>query len=376
MMTTDHVKRFLITLSLGIFFIVLSESFCVLDSTYVRITKDGRCTWGTYRVETDGVDTLEYRAEDPGKPEGTVPFWSDEEIARKVCTISVPKDIPLQWRFLNGLCQCSTRHTGNNLIYTFVVENLQKFDVEPNMADIEIVAPKLEIALKFDEPEVSEKENNRLVIEAKDFLDEDGNIFGSITLTAQGKPADYLTAVFTGNPKAEWKSIFESFMLGVSPKAKLLGIDYGRDPLKSKDKSVSISIKYSIREYAVMGDNILSFKPVTLNNFIPALFSFVKMDTSVEKRKYKFKDDYSREISISEHINIPRGYLLSTGSQRSAADGKTTTFKGCVSQSYAGLDIVENVTLTKNIYEPDEWPEFRNTVEEFRKYADWITIVK
>jgi len=265
---------------------------------------------------------------------------------------------------------------GNNLLYSFFTDNLEPFVAEPDMADTLTVAPKLVISRKLADVIPEDTTKSPISIVAKNILEENGTMVGVITVTAKGKQMDYFNDIFRNNPKETWKQIFEELLLNVSPKARLAGLDYGRNPREFPNGQGKIVIKYRIPDYAVQGERELSFKPVTLNHFLDELLSFTRMDTSLETRKYKFIDLCPRLVDIVETISVPKGYLLAGGSRRANIQGEAASFSGGVSQSYAGLEIREKLLLGKRTYDPSDWKDVKGAIEGYIKNSEWITIVK
>ena len=56
----------------------------------------------------------------------------------------------------------------------------------------------------------------------------------------------------------------ESQLLNVSPKARMLGVDYGKAPKDYQAGPIRITFRYEIPDYALVGDRELLLKPMVM----------------------------------------------------------------------------------------------------------------
>lgn len=77
---------------------------------------------------------------------------------------------------------------------------------------------------------VSAPENHYVRIKADNRLEADGTLRGTFTLTAEGQSDSNIRRIFTTGFQSEWKSTMERQLLAISPKARLLSVDYGKIP--------------------------------------------------------------------------------------------------------------------------------------------------
>lgn len=77
---------------------------------------------------------------------------------------------------------------------------------------------------------VSAPENHYFRIKANNKLDKNGKLTGQFTLTAEGQSDLNIRRIFTTGWQSDWKNSMESQLLSISPKAKLLKVDWGKIP--------------------------------------------------------------------------------------------------------------------------------------------------
>ena len=72
-----------------------------------------------------------------------VPFWVDYPTVKKVYSVSVPDNKPVQYEFYQGECRSSIRKVDGRKLLTFSVSMAMPFKSEKNMVALYDVAPKL-----------------------------------------------------------------------------------------------------------------------------------------------------------------------------------------------------------------------------------------
>lgn len=224
---------------------------------------------------------------------------------------------------------------------------------------------------------ISAPENHYVRINADNTLDAHGNLTGTFTIKAEGQSDLAMRSIFTQGFQSEWQHTMEKQLLAVSPRARLVKVDYGTNPENYQAAPISITFTYEIPAYAMnySQDKTMIFKPFTLNNLYRQVMSFLNVDTSVKERKYGFKDRCSRLVDIRETLHLPDGYknakASSASSRSNAAD-----FDGSVNQNGQTLQIAATIALKKRVYAAADWTDFRRAVNQFKNIGDYIILKK
>lgn len=224
---------------------------------------------------------------------------------------------------------------------------------------------------------VSAPENHYVRINADNALDAQGNLKGTFTIKAEGQSDLAIRSIFTQGFRSEWQHTMEKQLLAVSPRAKLLTVDYGTDPKNYQAAPVKITFTYEIPAYAMnyTQDKTLIFKPFALNNLYRQVMSFLYVDTSVKERKYGFKDRCSRLVDIHETLRLPDGYKnVKASADNSRSD--VADFDGSINQTGQTLNIAATIALKKRVYDAADWTDFRRAVNQFKSAGDYIVLKK
>ena len=223
---------------------------------------------------------------------------------------------------------------------------------------------------------VSAPENHYVRIKADNRLEADGTLRGTFTLTAEGQSDSNIRRIFTTGFQSEWKSTMERQLLAISPKARLLSVDYGKNPKDYQAAPIKITFRYEIPDYALRGEGEMFFRPMVMNNLYNQVRSYMWIDTSVENRKYGFKDGCSRLVELDETIQLPAGYKLVSAVKDETMQGVGADFEGSLVQKGNKVLLHNRLALKKRVYEASDWESFRNAVNAHKAYGEYLVIKK
>ena len=202
------------------------------------------------------------------------------------------------------------------------------------------------------------------------------HLTGQSTITAEGQPDSNIRGMFTRGWQSQWKNMLESQLLNVSPKARLLSVDYGKDPERLSSGSHQKSLRYEIPEYAIPGKEELVFKPMVMNNLYNQVKSYLRINTDLPERQYGFKDGCSRLVELDETIQLPKGYTLLNEAKNESKQSDAADFEGSLSQDGDKITLHQKLALKKRVYEAADWDGFRSAVNAQKSFGDYLIIKK
>lgn len=224
---------------------------------------------------------------------------------------------------------------------------------------------------------ISAPENHYVRINANNTLDTKGDLQGTFTITAEGQSDLALRYIFTQGFRTEWQNAMEKQLLAVSPNARLLKVDYGANPKNYQAAPLKITFTYEIPSYALICDSgkELAVKPFSMNHLYEQALSFLYLDTSLKTRKYGFKDRCSRLVEIKDVLHLPAGYS-SDDVKNSVTQGPAADLSGRLTYDTHTLTLQVKLALKKRVYEAADWENFRNAVNSFKSFGDYIVLKK
>lgn len=223
---------------------------------------------------------------------------------------------------------------------------------------------------------VSAPENHYVCINATNKLDNKGTLTGQFTITAEGQSDSNIRGMFTRGWQSQWQNMLESQLLAVSPKARLLSVDYGKDPKNYQAAPIKMTFRYEIPEYALPGEKEMLFKPLVMNNLYNQVKSFLRINTDLETRQYGFKDGCSRLVELDETIQLPTGYKLVNESKADNKQSGAADFEGTLRQDGNKVVLHQKLALKKRVYEAGDWDGFRSAVNAYKSFGDYLIIKK
>lgn len=221
---------------------------------------------------------------------------------------------------------------------------------------------------------ISASENHYFRIKANSVLAENGTLKGEFTVSAEGISDAVIRGVFTRGWMSDWQNTMEKQLLAISPKAKMLSVNYGKNPKDYQAEPISITFKYIIPNYAIVGEDELVFKFVSMNNIYNSVRTFNNLNTKATEKKYGFKDSCSRLVEFEESVTIPAGYNLVGEAIEDSMKSQFSEFEGNISQKGNKLKLTQKLALEKREYLPGDWEGFRSAVLKHKAFGDYVII--
>jgi len=222
---------------------------------------------------------------------------------------------------------------------------------------------------------VSAPENHYFRIKANNKLDKNGKLTGQFTLTAEGQSDLNIRRIFTTGWQSDWKNSMESQLLSISPKAKLLKVDWSKNPKDYQAAPIKITFWYEIPDYAIIGNDEMALVPLTMHGLYDQVRSYLRIDTDIPERQYGFKDGCSRLVELDETIQLPQGYRL-VQSVEDNRKSPAADFEGYIRQENNKIDIHQKLALKKRVYEAGDWNGFRTAVNAHKAFGNHLIINK
>lgn len=223
---------------------------------------------------------------------------------------------------------------------------------------------------------VSAPENHYVRMQANHKIDAQGTLRGQFTVTAEGQSDSNIRGIFTRGWQTEWQNALEKQLLAVSPDARLIRVDYGKDPKNYQAAPIRITFSYEIPGYAVTTSQEMVFKPMLMNNLYNQVKSYLRINTDPENRRYGFKDACSRLVELDETIQLPKGYTMVNVEKDDLKQSDAADFEGSLSQEGNLVRIHQKLALKKRVYEAGDWEGFRTAVNTHKGYGDYLIIKK
>lgn len=222
---------------------------------------------------------------------------------------------------------------------------------------------------------VSDPKNHFVKINGESEILENGTLNGKLTISAEGQTDASIRRMFTSNFKSEWYKAVETEILRVAPQAVVNSIEFGH-PYKYQQSNINITVSYSVPNFATVTKDEIIFNPIIASDFLNRAMSHMYMSTKIETRNYAFHDRCSRFVDLSETVTLPANGKLVTYNFDEDFGDDVASFKGKTEISGNQFSYSEQVSLSKRIYDANDWPSFKKAVLMQKKFADTPVIIK
>lgn len=206
-------------------------------------------------------------------------------------------------------------------------------------------------------------------------LDAEGNYTGSFELTAEGQSDAAVRGMFTRSYRSAWQGLMETELQKIAPQAELVSCDFG-DPYQYLSGPITLKISYQIPNYALVSIREIIFQPLISSGLFKRIMPHLYTNTAPEIRKFPFRDRCSRWIEMDETITLPDGYSASPSSFSKSTPGMAASFDGSILQSGNSIRVTEKAVYGKRIYDPQDWPDYRQAVKAQHEFAERMVILE
>ena len=225
------------------------------------------------------------------------------------------------------------------------------------------------------ETPVSPAEKHYVRINGTSKIKKDGTLEGTITVTAEGQSDAAVRGVFKAR-QSEWQRNLEMELLRIAPSAVIKSIEH-TDEDHYLDQPVSITYKYSIPNYAIVGDKEIVFIPLSARGFYSRAMGHLYFDTTPTTRTQPFADRCSRLVEISETITLPAECeSMEYNAQISGVVSPAVNYGCGFDLKGKTLTFGESAMFNKRIYDATEWPAFRQAVRNQKLVAATPVVLK
>jgi hypothetical protein len=211
------------------------------------------------------------------------------------------------------------------------------------------------------ETPVSNPSNHYLKMNGTTTISADGTLEGEYVVTAEGQTDAAVRGMFTRAYMADWASNVEKEVVRISPLAQLVKVTYD-DPYNYLAGPIRMVFKIRIPEYAVVAGDELIFTPFLATGFMKRAMPHTGFDTSLEERKYPFRDRTSHSVEISEKISLPALKEIVYSPVAESGEGTGAQYNGMIKRENEILKFTLNASFPKRIYQPEDWDSYRKAV--------------
>jgi hypothetical protein len=222
---------------------------------------------------------------------------------------------------------------------------------------------------------ISPPENHYIKMNAVNEVDEEGDLTGRLTITAEGQTDAAIRRMFTSYYKNRWDEQLEQELSNVHPNIVIKSWNIG-DPYAYMKGPISIELEYEIPAYAITNGNEMILHSFVNSGIFRRAMTHLYQDTGIEDRDYPFRDRCSRQVEMNERFMLPESYELVTAPEAASFADTTASFRGGFTMK--GEDTLEmelGASFNKRIYAAEEWPSYKKAVKSQKAFMEQPVIL-
>lgn len=208
---------------------------------------------------------------------------------------------------------------------------------------------------------VSDPKNHKIQITINTQILKDGSLQAEFELNADGQSDASVRSIFTYAFKEQWKRNLEKQFLIIHP-SLVIDTLYFSNPYDYLKTPVIIFAKFRIPDYAVKTNNFIVFKPLALQTWFQYAQTHLYFDTTLTQRKYPFADRCSRMVEVTENIKIPLEMIPESLLKSQRIKSEIAEYALDADCNNDIISLHQRIKLSKRVYQPNEWPDYRNAV--------------
>jgi len=213
---------------------------------------------------------------------------------------------------------------------------------------------------QLQEIPVSPAKNHYFNLTVESKLHEDGSLSGKLFLIAEGQSDAAFRSSLTRTFRNNWERLMETELLSVFPQMTIEKISFS--DAYDYNEPFRLEAVFHIGNFANVVDNKFIFTPFSATAIYKNFHPHLKINLQSEKKKYGFRDACSKWIEIYETMELPFSMNAVFIPQVKDIEGTPASFFSSFQIKDKTLIFKENVSLNKRVYEKEDWPVFRQVV--------------
>ena len=211
------------------------------------------------------------------------------------------------------------------------------------------------------ETPISNPSNHYLRMTGTTNISTDGTLEGEYVVTAEGQTDAAVRGLFTRSYVSDWAANVEREVLRISPLAQLVKVTYD-DPYNYLSAPVLMKFRIRIPEYATVAMDELIFTPFLASGFMKRAMPHTGFDTSLEDRKFPYRDRTSHTVEITEKIILPDIREVVYSPEAKSGSGSGAQYHSIMRRENDTMTFTFSASFPKRIYQPEDWDSFRAAV--------------
>ncbi|MCB2205650.1 DUF3857 and transglutaminase domain-containing protein [bacterium] len=206
-------------------------------------------------------------------------------------------------------------------------------------------------------------------------LENDGTLAGTVVIEAEGQSDALMRRAFARSHRSSWEDVYTQLLANAYPAAELLHQEM--TDVYDLSKPFSVTLTYRIPHFARVIGKQMYFTPMLLRNPFDDYSNApeLRTNTSLEQRKYGFRQRCSRLVELQDNITLPGTMTPVKVPDDNMIEGAVAGFRSNVRLEGNILRSSLTHRMEKRVYEAGEWPLFRSCLMARKQLSDTPVIL-
>lgn len=224
------------------------------------------------------------------------------------------------------------------------------------------------------ETPIAPAEDHYLKVRVKGELAEDGTLRGEYVLEAEGQTDARIRRAYCEGAVADWLPLIEKEIYAIASNVEIESVELGNDWRNYLEMPLKLKVKFTIPRYAAASDGLLVYEPLVFKNVFPQGRRYERINTTLENRKYGFRDSCSRVVEFSESVKLPFNAVAEVRKEKSG--GASASFDGTMELDDDTLRYKQKLVMRKRVYDATDWEDVRKALKRYESFSKAPVVIK
>lgn len=212
---------------------------------------------------------------------------------------------------------------------------------------------------------VSPPEKHYLYYTIDSRIQADGSLVADVRIEAEGQSDSRLRRYLGFGPLHRREEMQRAILCRNLPGAEISRLSV--HDVGDLSKPMFVAFRLRVPGALHQGKAVSLLTPLSSQLPLDGLLTFSRMSTGLKTRKHAFRIRCSQLVRVRETIVLPRVMSPVTFPQWRDVKSSGADFSGRSTQKGKRITLYREIKLKKRIFQPEEWPGFRDSLRQFRE---------
>lgn len=223
--------------------------------------------------------------------------------------------------------------------------------------------------------DISDPQNHYLHITNNAYIDDGGNLEGTIEINAEGQSDASVRRMFTRAYRSQWQHNLHKQLIDIFPQAVIANVTY-TDPYAYRNYPVKIVYEYSIPNFAISDGKTICFNSLTNHGFMRGYQYGQHLSAKLEKRNHDYRIGCSQYVKIEENYSFDRKVKKIETVNPEKIETKLASINAQWTKGKTDVSMVFETSFNQRVYDVSTWPDVKKVRTSMHTFQNSGIIVE